>query len=213
MTTLNEISGVIASPFYPRRYFNYQSCSWEIRERKGKRIVFTIEDMDFNWWCSGRWSCLCDSLEIQGGSISGYDGPKWRLCATLSTANATYDWFKQRIKVLFFSDGSIQGYRGFKISYTQVNFSVSGKWILPIFLLWKWKWENLDAKLRIHFSFGIQITTSRFCFLLLLLFVCFNFLEERRGKRSKGEKVRHSCLLSPKSYGMPITQDTSLRHF
>ncbi|XP_073250462.1 uncharacterized protein [Porites lutea] len=127
MTTLNEISGVIASPFYPRRgYLDNQSCSWEIRARKGKRIVFTIEDMDFNWWCSGRWSCLCDSLEIQGGSISGYDGPKWRLCATLSTANATYDWFKQRIKVLFFSNGSIQWGRGFKISYTQVNFSVSG---------------------------------------------------------------------------------------
>ena len=128
MVTLNEISGVIASPFYPRRgYLDNQSCSWEITARKGKRIVFTIEDLDISWWCSRGWSCLCSSLEIQGGSISGYDGPKWRVCAALSTANATYDWFKERIKVLFFSDDGIRRDLRFKISYTQVNFSVSGK--------------------------------------------------------------------------------------
>ena len=83
--------------------------------------------MDFNWWCSGVWSCSCNYLKIQGGSISGYDGPKWRLCGLL-TANATYDWFKERIKVLFVFDGAqIRWGRGFKISYTQVNFSVSAK--------------------------------------------------------------------------------------
>ena len=125
-TTLNEISGVITSPFYPRYYpYQNQSCSWEIRARKGKRIVFTIEDMDFHWWCTGRWYCLCYYLEIQGGSISGYDGPKWRVCAALLTANATYDWFKERIKVLFFA--RTQWGPRFRISYTQVNFSVSGK--------------------------------------------------------------------------------------
>ena len=72
---------------------------------------------------------MCYYLEIRGGSISGYDGPKWRVCAPLLTANATYDWFKERINVLFFSDGSIGSPRSprFKISYTQVNFSVSGK--------------------------------------------------------------------------------------
>ena len=128
MTTLNEISGVITRPFYPRYYpYQNQSCSWEIRARKGKRIVFTIEDMDFSWWCGGGWSCLCNYLEIQGGSISGYDGPKWRLCAAFVTANVTYDWFKERIKVLFFSDGSRRRPPRFRISYTQVNFSVSGK--------------------------------------------------------------------------------------
>ena len=125
-TTLNEISGVITSPFYPRYYpYQNQSCSWEIRARKGKRIVFTIEDIDFYWWCSGGWYCLCNYLEIQSGSISGYDGPKWRLCASLLTANATYDWFKERIKVLLFA--RTQWGARFRISYTQVNFSVSGK--------------------------------------------------------------------------------------
>ena len=127
MTTLNETSGVITSPFYPRNYFNNQSCSWEIRARKGKRILFTIEDMNFYSWCSKGWSCSCNYLEIQGGTISGYDGPKWLVCF-LITANAAYDWFKERIKVLAVTDSnSIRWSSRFKISYTQVNFSVSGK--------------------------------------------------------------------------------------
>ena len=29
-----------------------QSCSWEIWARKGKRILYTTEYMDFFWWCS-----------------------------------------------------------------------------------------------------------------------------------------------------------------
>ena len=125
MTTLNEISGVITSPFYPRLGHNYykQSCSWEIRARKGKRILLSIEDMF--WWCDKvAWSCACGYVEIQGGSLSAYDGPKLRICGFPLTANETYDWFKERIKVvLFVSDGSVR----FKISYSQVNFSVSGK--------------------------------------------------------------------------------------
>ena len=130
MTTLNEISGVITSPFYPRSGHNYynQSCSWEIRARKGKRILFSIEDIYFSWWCSGIiWPCACEYVEIQGGSLSAYDGPKWRIRA-FPIANEMYDWFKERIKVvLFVSDGSIRYGARFKISYTQVNFSVSGK--------------------------------------------------------------------------------------
>ena len=128
MTTLNEISGTITSPFYPRHgYLDNQSCSWEIRARKGKRILFTIEDIDFYWTYGGGLSCLGSYFEVQGGSISGYDGPKWRLCSYLLIGNETYHWLKERIKVLFVSDRNIGGNRRFKISYTQVNFSLSGK--------------------------------------------------------------------------------------
>ena len=136
MTILNETSGVITSPFYPRYYSNERSCSWEIRARKGKRILLTIEDMDIEdmdidssgyWQCDEIWSCSCGYLEIQGGSISGYDGPKWRVCSVPLRANATYLWFKERIKVLFVSDGTIVCGTRFKISYTQVTFGVSGK--------------------------------------------------------------------------------------
>ena len=148
---LNETSGVITSPFYPRFHSNNQSCSWEIRARKGKRILFTIEEMYFNW-CSGTWSCSCGYLEIQGGSISGYDGPKWRVCHLVAT-NATYDWFQERIKVLFVSDGQMRWGRRFRISYTQINFSVSGKKILPIACCESENEKNLT-------------------FLFLLLFVC-----------------------------------------
>ena len=123
MTTLSEISGVITSPFYPRYYSDNQSCSWEIRARKGKLIVLSIEDM--SWSCDEvTWSCACGYVEIHGGSLSAYDGPKWRICEFSIASETTYDWFKERIKVvLFVSGGSIR----FKISYTQVNFSVSGK--------------------------------------------------------------------------------------
>ena len=103
------------------------------RQEKENEIVFAIEHLDKkNWWYAGRGYCLSYYLEIQGGSISGYDGPKWHLCAALLTANASYDWFKERIKVLVFSDSSIGWPPRFRISYSQVNFSVSGKWILPI---------------------------------------------------------------------------------
>ena len=78
------------------------------------------------------WSCSCGYLEIQGGSISGYDGPKWRLCSVPLTANATDVWFKERIKVLFVSDSTIGWTSRFKISYTQVTCGVSGKEILLI---------------------------------------------------------------------------------
>ena len=84
-------------------------------------------DLLGDWGCGEGWSCSCGYLEIQGGSISGYDGPKWRVCSVPSTANATYLLFKERIKVLFVSDSSIGWGSRFKISYTQVTFGVFGK--------------------------------------------------------------------------------------
>ena len=138
MSILKETSGVITSPFYPRYYANKQSCSWEIRARKGKRILLTIDNMDngdntdFTDLSGDESSRACGYLEIQGGSISGYDGPKWRLCSVPLTANATDVWFKERIKVLFVSDSTIGWGTRFKISYTQVTFGVSGKCILLI---------------------------------------------------------------------------------
>ena len=167
MTTLSEISGVITSPFYPRsgHHYDNQSCSWEIRARKGKRISLTIEDMDFedmdidssgDWACGEGWSCSCGYLEIQGGSISGYDGPKWRLCSVPLTANATYVWFKERIKVLFVSDSTIGWDSRFKISYTQVPFDVSGKEILLISCCGSENDKTL-SQARIHLSLRIQL--------------------------------------------------------
>ena len=61
-------------------------------------------------------------LEIEGGSISGYDGPRWRVRCHL-IGEATYNRFKERIKVLFVSDGSTGCGSRFKISYSEENFS------------------------------------------------------------------------------------------
>ena len=166
MTILKETSGVITSPFYPRYYSNKQSCSWEIRARKGKRILLTIENMDIgemdigdssgDWGCGEEWSSLCGYLEIQGGSISGYDGPKWRLCSVPLTANATDVWFKDRIKVLFVPDSTIGRGTRFKISYTQVTCGVSGKEILLISCCGSENDKTL-TQARIHLSLRIQL--------------------------------------------------------
>ena len=59
--------------------------------------------------------------------------------------------------------------------------------------------------------------TSRFNFVFCFCFCLFALPFWIRGgeREAKGRKclIPLSSLLSPKSYGMPITQDTSLRHF
>ena len=65
MKILNETSGVITSPFYPRNYPGDQRCSWQITASKGNHVVLIIEHMHVQQ-CGV--SCTCDYLEIQNGS-------------------------------------------------------------------------------------------------------------------------------------------------
>ena len=46
MATLNEPSGVLTCPYYPRPYPSNEKCSWKIKASKGERIVFVIKDID-----------------------------------------------------------------------------------------------------------------------------------------------------------------------
>ena len=69
LAILNETSGVISSPFYPRNYPGNQTCSWEITATKGNHVVLIIEDM-YIQPCGV--SCSCGHLEIQKGS--SFDG-------------------------------------------------------------------------------------------------------------------------------------------
>ena len=69
LANLNETSGVITSPFYPRNYPANQTCSWQITASKGNHVVLIIEYMDIQQ-CG--MSCTCDHLEIQNGS--SFDG-------------------------------------------------------------------------------------------------------------------------------------------
>ena len=120
MTTLNETSGVITSPFYPRNYPDYQECRWQITASKGKRVVMNIEYMDIKR-CGQ--TCSCDFLEVQNGLSSDdyYDG---RRCGYRSSVR--YHSMSESLTVLFVSDGSHnKRYRGFKATYIQANHTAS----------------------------------------------------------------------------------------
>ena len=119
MTTLNETSGVITSPFYPRYYPDYQKCRWQITASKGNHVVMIIEDM-YIQRCGQ--TCTCDYLKVQNGlSSDGYnDG---RRCGY---STVIYYSISESLTVLFVSDGSYwRGYRGFKATYIQANHTSS----------------------------------------------------------------------------------------
>ena len=129
LINLNETSGVITTPFYPRKYPNNQACSWEITATKGKRIVLIIEDMQIQQCGS---SCSCDYLEIQNG-VSSDAALSVRRCGN-SRFSAIFHSVLESLKVLFVSDGGVR-YPGFKATYTQVNFTAisTGKYQLNSF--------------------------------------------------------------------------------
>ena len=115
MTTLNETSGVITSPFYPRNYPDNQECRWQITASKGKRVVMII---DYLYTQSCGQTCTCDYLEVQNGlSSDGYNDA--RRCGD---DGVRYYSIFDSLTVLFVSDGSqSKWYRGFKATYIQVN--------------------------------------------------------------------------------------------
>ena len=121
LKTLNETSGVITSPFHPRKYPANQRCSWQITASKGKRIVLDIEYMSIEY-CG---ACSCDYLEIEHGLSS--DGISiGRKCGH---GRVAYYSFGEILKVVFVSNSNSNRYSGFRATYTQVNFTgvVPGK--------------------------------------------------------------------------------------
>ena len=62
MATLNETSGILTSPYYPRLYRSYEKCSWKITANEGERIVLVIEDLYIRDCGS---SCTCDYLKYK----------------------------------------------------------------------------------------------------------------------------------------------------
>ena len=118
LTTVNETSGVITSPFYPRNYPDNQSCSWQITASKGQRVVMVIEYL-YTQRCGQ--TCSCDYLEVQDGlSSDGYIGK--RRCSYHGYHRLRYYSMFESLKVLFVSDGSYSKQdRGFKATYIQAN--------------------------------------------------------------------------------------------
>ena len=122
MATLNETSGVLTSPYYPRRYPSNEKCSWKIIASKGERIVLVIKDIYIRNCGS---SCTCDYLEIQNGSSSdGISGR--RRCGYYNDRGTVYYSATDVLRVTFVSDSVTYGrYRGFKASYIKVKYNAT----------------------------------------------------------------------------------------
>ena len=130
MATLNETSGVLTSPYYPRTYPSSKNCSWKITASKGERIVFVIKDIDIRNCGS---SCTCDYLQIQNGlSSDGISGR--RRCRYYGDRGIVYYSTNDVLRVTFVSDSRISSwYGGFKASYIKVKYDAitAGKFVTP----------------------------------------------------------------------------------
>ena len=130
MTTLNETSGVLTSPYYPRTYPSGTNCSWKITASKGERIVLVIKDIKIRECGS---SCSCNYLQIQNGlSSDGTSGR--RRCRYYKDRGIVYYSTKDVLRVTFVSDSRPSwGYRGFKATYIKVKYDAvsAGKFVTP----------------------------------------------------------------------------------
>ena len=122
MATLNETSGVLTSPYYPRCYPSNEKCSWKIIASKGERILLFIEDIHIAECGS---SCTCDYLEIQNGSSSdGISGR--RRCRYYKDRGIIYHSAKNVLRVTFVSDSdTYRRYRGFRAIYMKAKYNAT----------------------------------------------------------------------------------------
>ena len=124
MAQLTEASGVITSPFYPRKYPDDQNCTWQITASKGNRLKLKIENTMDLLECG--YACNCDSLDIQNG-FDSKGNPSEKKCGTLS-APLIYYSIHEGLKLQFISDhrNTFQN-KGFSAIYTQLNYTPEGK--------------------------------------------------------------------------------------
>ena len=128
MATVNDTSGVLTSPYYPRTYPSSKNCSWKITASKGERIVLVIEEIHI-LECGS--SCTCDYLQIQNGlSSDGISGR--RRCISRRDRGIVYYSTKDVLRVTFVSDShTYSGYRGFKATYIKIKYDAvtAGKFV------------------------------------------------------------------------------------
>ncbi|KAJ7312816.1 Bone morphogenetic protein 1, partial [Desmophyllum pertusum] len=117
---LNETSGVISSPYNPRKYPVNQTCNWQITASQGNRIVLEIEGIDIES-CGASGECTCDYLQVQNG-FSVDPGASGRICG--SPPKITYYSNLDRLTVMFVSGNSMPfKYDGFQATYRQLNYT------------------------------------------------------------------------------------------
>ena len=127
IANLNETSGVLTSPYYPRSYPSSKTCSWKITASKGERIVLVIKDIYIRNCGS---SCTCDYLQIENGlSSDGISGR--RRCRSSKDRGIVYHSTRDVLRVTFVSDSRSSGYRGFKATYIKVKYDavIAGKFV------------------------------------------------------------------------------------
>ena len=128
MANLNETSGVLTSPYYPRSYPSSKTCSWKITASKGERIVLVIKDIYIRNCGS---SCTCDYLQIENGlSSDGISGR--RRCRSSKDRGIVYHSTRDVLRVTFISDSRTSPwYRGFKATYIKVKYDavIAGKFV------------------------------------------------------------------------------------
>ena len=124
--TLTETSGVITSPFYPRKYPDNQNCSWQITARQGNRVKLE-SDMGLQiQQCGSKNACTCDYLQVQNGFTADPDS-NGKICGAPGET-ITYYSILEILKVLFVSDDTqSKQYDGFSATYTQLSYTFPSK--------------------------------------------------------------------------------------
>ena len=118
---LTDASGVITSPFYPRKYPSNQDCSWEI---KGNRVKLVIDKMAIHR-CGGD-ACTCDYLEVLDGFNAEGGAPSGKQCVDENFTPLTYYSTHEHLRVRFFSNPDARN-NGFSATYTQLNYTPPGR--------------------------------------------------------------------------------------
>ena len=125
---LTDMSGVITSPFYPRRYPDNQDCFWEISASKGNFVKLDITDMQIH--TDAGEVCTRDYLEILGGFLGSGLAPgtaSGKLCVDGGFTPQSYYSTNERLMVRFFADDSFEKQQiGFTATYTMLNYTAQG---------------------------------------------------------------------------------------
>ena len=117
--TLTETSGVISSPFYPRKYPDNQACRWQLKAIAGKYIRLIIESIKIQQ-CGPIGACTCDYLEVQNGLSADGTAASGRTCG--DQGSMTFNSIGESLTVLFVSDGTAtKQFDGFRATYSQIN--------------------------------------------------------------------------------------------
>ncbi|GAB6032010.1 hypothetical protein CHUAL_010385 [Chamberlinius hualienensis] len=119
-------NGVIQSPSYPSNYPPEARCNWAISVRPGRTIMVEIEDFNLE---GDSPSCTSDYLTLRNGINA--DSPilgNGKYCGS-STPQQLPQTSTNHLFVQFVSN-SLYSYKGFKMSFSEVNVECGGVHIL-----------------------------------------------------------------------------------